>query len=263
MNIPETKAQDAFRNYDNAPQHVKDFYRLNHENQTLDFVLKKKQEFAAFNRAEMTIWQAVALLDTIEDESDPDLNLPQSYHAYQTAEALRKDGHPDWLVLTGFIHDLGKILAIFDQPQWAVVGDTYPVGCQFSDKIVYHEFFAQNPDIHNSAYNSLHGIYSPRCGLDAVHMSWGHDEYLYQVLKNTGLPAEALFIIRYHSFYAAHRENAYLHVMNDHDQQMLPWLKLFSQYDLYSKNPEPLDLESIKPYYQNLIIRFLPGTLNW
>ena len=60
--------------------------------------------------------------------------------------AIRQDGHPDWFVLTGLLHDLGKVLCLYGEPQWAVVGDTYPVGCQFSDKIVYSEFFAENPD---------------------------------------------------------------------------------------------------------------------
>ena len=28
------------------------------------------------------------------------------------------------------------------------------------------------------------GIYEPGCGLDNVLLSWGHDEYLYHVLKD-------------------------------------------------------------------------------
>jgi inositol oxygenase len=40
----------------------------------------------------------------------------------QTAETIREDGHPDWFVLTGFIHDMGKVLCLFGEPQWAVVG---------------------------------------------------------------------------------------------------------------------------------------------
>ena len=94
-------------------------------------------------------------------------------------------------------------------------------------------------------------------------MSWGHDEYLYQVVKDTTLPQQALFVIRYHSFYAAHREDAYEHLMNEQDKEMLAWLKLFSQYDLYSKNTEALDIESLKPYYQDLVNKFLPGMLQW
>src|SRR2546422_6255074 len=42
-------------------------------------------------------------------------------------------------VLTGLIHDLGKVLCLFGEPQWAVVGDTFPVGCAHSDTIVFPE----------------------------------------------------------------------------------------------------------------------------
>ena len=44
------------------------------------------------------------------------------------------------------------------------------------------------------------GIYSENCGLRNVMMSWGHDEYLYWVLKNhqqCKLPEEAFYMIRY------------------------------------------------------------------
>ena len=44
------------------------------------------------------------------------------------------------------MHDMGKVLCLFGEPQWAVVGDTFPVGCAYSDKIVYPEFFKNNPD---------------------------------------------------------------------------------------------------------------------
>ena len=64
----------------------------------------------------------------------------------RTAEAIRADGHPDWFVLTGFIHDMGKVLCLFGEPQWAVVGDTFPVGCAYADSIVFKDFFAANPD---------------------------------------------------------------------------------------------------------------------
>ena len=44
---------------------------------------------------------------------------------------IRKDyPEEDWFQLVGLIHDLGKIMAFYDAPQWAVVGDTFPVGCK-------------------------------------------------------------------------------------------------------------------------------------
>ena len=38
------------------------------------------------------------------------------------------------------------MLCLYGEPQWAVVGDTFPVGCAYSDQIVFPEFFAANPD---------------------------------------------------------------------------------------------------------------------
>ncbi len=257
------KPQTEFRDYENsASETVKQFYRLNHTYQTLEFVLTQKQKYAALDKLHMGIWQAIEALDNIVDESDPDLSLPQSVHAFQTAEKLRKDGHPRWLILTGLIHDLGKVLLLFNEPQWAVVGDTFPVGCAYSDKIIFTPYFQYNPDINNPGLQTQYGIYTPHCGLDNVHMSWGHDEYLYSVVKNY-LPKEALYIIRYHSFYAAHKESAYDYLMNDYDISMMQWLKLFSSYDLYSKSPEPINSAELLPYYQELVAEFFPEVINW
>ena len=206
----------------------------------------------------MPVWKAMEFLNTLVDDSDPDIELDQLQHLLQTGEAIRRDGHPDWFVLTGFIHDMGKVLCLFGEPQWAVVGDTFPVGCKFSDKVVYPEFFHLNPDFNNPQYNTLHGIYSPGCGLRNVNMSWGHDEYLYQITKDY-LPEPALYMIRYHSFYAQHREHAYEHLMDDHDREMFEWVKKFNPYDLYSKNPVPPNVKELRPYYEDLIAKYLPS----
>ena len=102
----------------------------------------------------MSVWDAMAQLDSLVDESDPDLDLPQIHHALQTAEALRADGQPRWLVLTGLLHDLGKLLCLFGEPQWAVVGDTFPVGCAFDARVVHADLFAENPDRAVSEYGT-------------------------------------------------------------------------------------------------------------
>lgn len=257
------KEQSDYRNFtETAPEHVKEFYRNNHAMQTFDFVQQKKAEYLSLNRSTMDIWQAVDIFNTIVDESDPDTDLPQCYHMYQTAEALRKDGYPRWLILTGFIHDLGKLLVTYGEPQWAVVGDTFPVGCAYAQELVFPDYFAVNPDSQEPLFQSLYGIYEPNCGFEQLHMSWGHDEYLYQVVKDY-LPPEAGYIIRFHSFYAAHKEGAYTHLMNDNDHAMIYWLQLFSRYDLYSKTSELLDIESLKPYYQELVAEFFPVPLAW
>lgn len=252
------KSKEDFRNYDDpARDTVREFYRLNHKHQTYDFVLKKEAEFTKLDRRQMTLWEAVEFLNTLIDDSDPDIDLDQTQHLLQTSEAIRADGHPDWFILTGFLHDLGKVLCLFGEPQWAVVGDTFPVGCKFSDKIVYPEFFADNPDQADPRYNTTYGVYEPNCGLDHVHMSWGHDEYLYHVMKDY-LPESALYIIRYHSFYAQHKELAYNHLMDKKDHAMFEWVNKFNPYDLYSKSPEPPDVEALRPYYEDLASKYLP-----
>lgn len=260
---PEAKQQDEYRDYENnCPERVKKLYYDNHTKQTMAFVLQKQLEYCALQKAQLSVWQVMEFLDTLVDESDPDLCLPQSYHAYQTAEALRKDGHPRWLILTGFLHDLGKFLAQFNEPQWATVGDTFPLGCAYAPELVFSNYFKDNPDADTALYGTQFGIYEPGCGLRNVIMSWGHDEYLYQVMKEY-LPEAALYIIRFHSFYALHREGAYSYLLDEHDKKMIPWLKLFSQYDLYSKDPDNLDVQELKPYYQELVAEFLPETLSW
>ncbi len=261
--IAENKSTEEFRNYETPGRDtVKEFYRLNHTYQTYDFVKEKKGNYLQFNKKEMPVWQAFDFLNLLVDDSDPDTDLDQLQHLLQTSESIRRDGHPDWMILTGLMHDMGKVLCLFGEPQWAVVGDTFPVGCAYSDKIVYPEFFKNNPDYSNPEYNSQYGVYEKGCGLRNVHMSWGHDEYVYNMLKDY-IPEEGLYMLRYHSFYAWHREGQYSYLLDDHDREMLKWVKLFNPYDLYSKAANPPNISELKPYYEKLLKKYLPETLKF
>lgn len=257
------KTEEEFRNYKpDANPGVTEFYRLNHTYQTLDFVLGKKAEYCGLTRGKKSIWEMAEYLNTLIDDSDPDTDLTQIEHLLQTAEAIRKDGHPRWFVLTGLVHDLGKVLCLYGEPQWAVVGDTFPVGCAYSDQIVFPEFFAANPDSKVPKYQTKYGIYEPHCGLDKVHLSWGHDEYIYTVTRNY-LPEPAQYMLRYHSFYAGHRGGAYGYLMNERDEQMFEWVRKFNPYDLYSKGRERPNLKEIKPYYNDLVAEYFPDRIDW
>ncbi|EHA8589436.1 Inositol oxygenase 1 [Cocos nucifera] len=236
----------TFRDYDVESERkktVEEFYRKNHVHQTYDFVKRMRGAYGKLDRLEMSIWECVELLNEFIDDSDPDLDEPQIEHLLQTAEAIRKE-YPDedWLHLTGLIHDLGKVLLHqnFGQlPQWAVVGDTFPVGCAFDDCNVHHKVAKEN---------------------------------------KTTLPSAALFIIRYHSFYPLHKHGAYQYLMNDEDRENLRWLHIFkceqstdnsffptvcSKYDLYSKSKVRIDVEKVKPYYLSLIEKYFPAKLRW
>ncbi|GEQ68916.1 hypothetical protein JCM33374_g2586 [Metschnikowia sp. JCM 33374] len=250
----------SFRQYDLACERVKDFYNEQHEQQTVAYNIQARINFKSKVRAKMSVWEGLEKLNKLLDESDPDTELSQIDHALQTAEAIRRDGKPRWMQLVGLIHDLGKLLYFFDsRGQWDVVGDTFPVGCKFSKKIIFCDSFRKNPDFANPLYNTKFGIYSRKCGLDSVMLSWGHDEYMYHIAKkNSTLPPEALAMIRYHSFYPWHHQNAYRYLMNEDDHQMLEAVRSFNKYDLYSKADERYNVEEIKPYYKELIDEFFP-----
>jgi inositol oxygenase len=266
------------RDYAHADQRVVEFYREQHTKQTVAFVQDKRRQFLPLRHRTMTMWEAVLLLQELQDDSDPDMDRPQIVHAVQTAERLRAvvatGALPDWMIVTGLLHDVGKgVLLSLGEPQYAVVGDTFIVGCQWAPEVVYHELFADNPDTRVPFYQTPFGRYqgSRERGLDGVLMSWGHDEYLYEVVRQyfcskasaLPLPEAALAIFRYHSFYAAHTHGAYAHLMTAHDRAMLEWVRAFSQFDLYSKSDAEPDLSALLPVYERLVNTYFPTPLQW
>ncbi|KAK3985752.1 inositol oxygenase 1 [Cladorrhinum sp. PSN332] len=261
---------NTFRQYQHACERVKLFYAEQHAKQTVAYNLAARARFhsAARVRPEMTIWQAIEKLDTLVDDSDPDTELSQIQHLLQSAEAIRKDGKPRWMQLTGLLHDLGKLMFLLPgccSGQWDVVGDTFPVGCQFDELCIFPEEFEANPDFKDDVYSTRYGVYEPGCGVDRLMMSWGHDEYLYLVLRDQStLPEEALAMVRYHSFYAWHKEGAYREFMAEGDEELLRAVKSFNPYDLYSKGDAVPNVEELKPYYLELIDEYFPNkVIKW
>lgn len=265
-----------FRDYLDSTGEVERTYQNMYERQTIDFVLKKKDHYSEQLHANMGLWKALDLLETIVDESDPDTDAKQIVHAFQTAESLEQRIPEctnvygialDWLPLVGLLHDLGKVMMLEEFggiPQWGVVGDTFPVGYPLSSACVFYGrgFHADNPSL-----NGEQKRYEPGCGFDRVHFSWSHDEYMARVLErsNTNLPWQAIYIVRYHSFYAFHTprnlERGYLELASEKDVEMLPLLRLFQKSDLYSKRNKLPDPESKKKKYSHLMKKYIPHDL--
>lgn len=270
-NIPITtdKPTEEYRVYEETGT-VAEFYKENHEKQTFEHVQKMKESVFPLGRWKLDILEVIKLMDDIVDNSDPDLNKQQIIHCIQTGEAC-KAKHPDkdWFHLLGFMHDLGKILChpkMHNLPQWSVVGDIFPVGCAFSEKCVYPQFFRENPDFTHEVYSTKNGVYVSNCGFDNVTFGFSHDFYLYAVLmeNENKLPIEAKRIIRYHSFYPWHQEGAYDHLADQSDWELLPLLKDFQKCDLYSKSEVEIDVEKMLPYYIELIEKYFPNkVLDW
>ncbi|POM63532.1 Inositol oxygenase [Phytophthora palmivora] len=268
----------------------------------------------------------------------------------QTAEGIRAAGHPDWFQLVGLLHDMGKIQYLWghaedgqegtaDGDQWALGGDTWVVGCKIPDSVVFPEYNATNADMNDSRYNTDYGMYEPHCGFKNLKFAWGHDEYLYQMLKfnettipdwghaedgqegtadgdqwalggdtwvvgsdmndsryntdygmyephcgfknlkfawghdeylyqmlkfnETTIPDEGLAMIRYHSCYPWHNKKEYTHLMSEEDEELLDWVLEFNKFDLYTKADVRPDVEKLWPYYQDIIDKYLPGKLCW
>lgn len=258
------------REYLNVQQQIKKTYKSGRALQTKDFVDKMLDKYLKFD-LKMNIHDIFSEINNFIDISDPDITLSNYHHAIQTAEGIRQDGYPEWFQVVGLIHDIGKIMfkkgcdkdGTSIDTQWGIVGDTFIVGCELPDTLVYSEFNNLNPDMYNPKFNSKYGIYEPGCGLENVKCSWGHDEYLYHVLKHNkiNLPEEAFYIIRYHSLYAHHKENSYSHFMNDYDKKMIVWLKLFNRYDLYTKKDVDIVTPKIKNYYKDLLDKYFKKEL--
>ena len=68
----------GFRNYGaGARAAVHELYRQNHTLQTLDFVRAQKRKYLTRDRRRMTAWEALELVETLVDDSDPDIELGQ------------------------------------------------------------------------------------------------------------------------------------------------------------------------------------------
>lgn len=301
-----------FRNYsqNTYQERIEQTYKNMLKNQTKDYIIDTYDDY--FNKKPKTrnIWTLMETLNTIVDDSDPDTDLPQIIHLYQTAETIRtnyvlqtpmltytslqipiqslfskyewnKLSHKhkllydttidklyshildwEWFILVGFIHDLGKILLLNEYgnlPQWSVVGDTFPIGAKLSPN---YPFYKKNYHLENS--DLVLDTYMPKCGFKNVMFSWGHDEYLAKTLElnQTLLPKEAIYIIRYHSFYSWHTPSdgirGYTGLASNYDWYMLPLLKCFQKADLYSKTDHIPNIDTIKTSYNNMIKKYIP-----
>jgi len=213
---------------------------LSRARQTVDFVDKQRTKLlsgSSRNRAKVCAWEALTCLL-------PKVVLPDGVnaldHALCVAEVCRQRAPLlEWLHLVGLVHNIGIINILKEcgsSPHWTVAGESFPVGCKFSEDISFSHYFSSNPDRRKRVFNRPLGVYKQRCGLDHLRMSWGAPEYLYTVLRAaTGqvavakLPREALFVVRYQKFWSLESSRHYHDFMNGEDREMLETLFLFQR----------------------------------
>src|SRR5258708_23159510 len=89
----EGKSEDQFRQYDEkATPGVAEFYRLNHQFQTYDYVIAKEKEYFGLDKGEKSIWEQAEVLNTLVDDSGPDTDLTQLEPLLRTSEANPNGG---------------------------------------------------------------------------------------------------------------------------------------------------------------------------
>jgi inositol oxygenase len=305
-----------FRNYtelsNNDITKVSKTYKDMLENHTIKYAISMNDKYTNGPYQNLDIWKVINLLDDIVDESDPDNDLPQIVHSYQTGESILNRYFNDigefknnyikclftneewnnlpeiyqdeydttlnnyykhiedwsWFPLIGFIHDLGKVMLLREWgslPQWAVVGDTFPVGIELSESYIMFESMYHN---NNDSINGNMNIYTENCGFNKVIFNWSHDEYIASFTERNGFgfPLEAIYILRYHSFYSWHTprnlERGYTNLANIKDWKMLPLLKAFQKADLYSKMRTIPNINEIKYKYDDLIKKYFKSSNN-
>jgi len=266
--------KETFRSYHDAPEEVKKHYLDMRQYQTYDYVNQMHQKFQNRQPKKMKVVEAINLLNQFVDSSDPDIMLPNVQHLFQTAEKARQQGEERWMILVCLIHDLGKMLFFWDddalgcslEQQWGVTGDTFMVGCQLPNSLIYPEYNQKHPDQADPVLGTKLGLYAEGCGLDQMRCAWGHDEYMYQVLSSEInrelhlVPEEGLRIIRYHSFYPWHQNGAYQEFEDEKDKKTKEFVQRFNDYDLYSKSDQnKMNIpQLLKDYYQELLNEFFP-----
>lgn len=271
----------SFRVYEDASAsaeaaRVSEHYKAMRTHQTLAFVERLTAKYAPFDKARMSVREGFEKLKQFVDASDPDTSLPNLVHMLQTAERARAAGEPDWFLFTCLVHDIGKVMFLWgtpedgqvgraDGPQFALGGDTWVVGARIPDCAVHAQFNALNPDMKDPVYSTEKGIYEDGCGIMNLKFAFGHDEYAYMLMihNKIPLPPEGLAMLRLHSCYPWHTGGAYRRFMKAGDEDLMAAVLRFNRYDLYSKSDKVFVVEEVWPFYQSLIDKFCPATLEW
>jgi len=177
--------------------------------------------------------------------------------------------------LCGLLHDVGKVMYSFgcdedgtsQQEQWGLVGDTWVVGCKLPESCIFSEFNSLNMDNCHPEMQTDLGVYEAHCGLDNLHLAWGHDEYLWHVLNNhegNTIPLEGMAMIRYHSFYPWHSCGEYTQFETKIDEKYKAAVLDFNKYDLYTKCEQTINIDEMKEYYMSIAEKYLDSIiLHW
>eukprot|EP00127_Corallochytrium_limacisporum_P000114 Clim_evm21s4 gene=Clim_evmTU21s4 len=192
--------------------------------------------------------------------------LADSFLLLHTARTLFPDD-PE-LHFLAMICNMGRLLLLWGEPDWVIVGETYPVGCRFQEQIAFYDFLRGNPDFANVEYGTYYGVYQPNCGFDAVVMCWSDCEYLYSCLSASAtcnLSDTALAALRLQDFHSWIVHGAYHHLAAEPDFAVVGVVDKLHQIKATASEAsvESVDETELLKYATCLIDEFCPGKVDW
>ena len=73
------------------------------------------------------------------------------------------------LVLLSLLIVRFGVARIAGEPQWAICGESFPVGCRFDERIGSFSAFSANPDRRSRQYSTPTGAYRPGAALAVLY----------------------------------------------------------------------------------------------
>lgn len=178
-------------------------------------------------------WNLFLKLNNVIDLTDNRLlSTTQYYHALQVFQAMINDNiKSEKLLFLALYHDIGKILILFDEEQSNVMCSTF---------VIYKNRY-------NNNFNN-------------IIISWNHDEFGYQKLKNY-VSKDIAWVIRYHSLTSLY-ENKINYNLSSSEKKYLKLATIFRKYDRSYKNILNVNISKFNiTYAKEIIDKILPNKI--
>ncbi len=178
-----------------------------HWNQSKEKALELRAKYESPIFGTVRVWDLIEMLGQVIDSGDRTLyTTSQLIHVLQILDQMKRDGitDPD-LILSGLIHDVGKVAVLAGEaPEHVFGGHHRPISPDETD-----------------------------IGLDNCLFQWDHGELAYTRFKDH-VPDHVAWLIRYHMIVEADCRP----YMDDRDRLYTEkYLRPFVKYDVHSKSP--------------------------
>ncbi|RLN95422.1 hypothetical protein BBJ28_00003488 [Nothophytophthora sp. Chile5] len=252
------------------------FVKIMRKYQTAAFVKSQMAKYGDLQHARLSVAEACKCVMELTGETERTDSWVLKY-MLATADAVKDDGHPDWLQLVVFLRALGMlflcwtddenaVLRSISGQEWMAKNSTWVVGAAIPSSIEFPELNELNSDHCNAVKGGTSATVDQQCGMEHAMLPWTPDEYLHRVLagNKTTLPAEALDAIRFWSFKTWYQQDNYDELCGPQDLETKEWISSLDKVASVSADAvRKVSVDEGLPYYLHLAEKYLPDTLQW